>query len=50
MKRWGFKGLVNSHGCSLKHRACGSIGNREFPARVWPGKKMSGKSGNELQI
>lgn len=48
MQRWGFKGLVNSHGCSLKHRAAGSIGNREFPARVWPGKKMAGKSGNEL--
>lgn len=48
MQRWGFKGLVNSHGNSLKHRAAGSIGNREFPARVWPGKKMAGKSGNEL--
>ena len=47
MQRWNFKGLVKTHGCSLKHRAAGSIGNREFPARVWPGKKMAGKSGNE---
>jgi large subunit ribosomal protein L3 len=47
MTRWGFKGGVASHGNSLKHRGCGSIGNREFPARVWPGKKMAGKTGNE---
>lgn len=48
MTRWGFKGGVKTHGNSLKHRSIGSIGNREFPARVWPGKKMDGKTGNEL--
>lgn len=46
MARWGFSGGSATHGNSLSHRAPGSIGNREFPARVWPGKKMSGKSGN----
>lgn len=50
MQRWGFKGGVASHGNSLAHRTAGSIGNREFPARVWPGKKMSGKSGNKETI
>ena len=48
MYRWGFSGGNKSHGASLKHRACGSIGNREFPARVFPGKKMAGRTGNEL--
>ena len=47
MARWGFKGGVKTHGNSLAHRTAGSIGNREFPARVWPGKKMAGKTGNE---
>jgi large subunit ribosomal protein L3 len=47
MYRWNFKGGVKTHGASLSHRTVGSIGNREFPARVWPGKKMAGKTGNE---
>ena len=47
MKRWNFKGLVATHGCSVKHRAAGSIGNREWPAKVWKGKKMAGQLGNE---
>lgn len=47
MARWGFSGGVKTHGNSLAHRSPGSIGNREFPARVWPGKKMAGKTGNK---
>lgn len=50
MQRWGFKGGVATHGNSLAHRTCGSIGGREFPGRVWPGKKMAGKTGNETAI
>lgn len=46
MKRWNFQGGPGAHG-SRFHRAPGSIGNREWPGRVQPGKKMSGRYGNE---
>ncbi|TLD86053.1 50S ribosomal protein L3 [Helicobacter sp. MIT 05-5294] len=46
MKRWNFQGGPAAHG-SRFHRAPGSIGNREWPGRVQPGKKMSGHYGNE---
>ena len=46
MKRWNFQGGPGAHG-SRFHRAPGSIGNREWPGRVQPGKKMSGHYGNE---
>jgi large subunit ribosomal protein L3 len=36
-----------SHGNSLSHRAPGSIGQRQTPGRVFPGKKMAGHLGNE---
>lgn len=46
IKRWGFSGGPASHG-SRFHRRPGSIGNREWPGRVQPGKKMAGHYGNE---
>lgn len=46
MKRWNFQGGPSSHG-SRFHRKLGSIGNREWPGRVQPGKKMAGHYGDE---
>ncbi|MCE3037715.1 50S ribosomal protein L3 [Helicobacter anatolicus] len=46
MKRWNFQGGPAAHG-SRFHRRVGSIGNREWPGRVQPGKKMAGHYGNE---
>lgn len=46
MKRWNFQGGPAAHG-SRFHRRLGSIGNREWPGRVQPGKKMAGRYGNE---
>ncbi len=34
-----------THGNSLSHRSPGSIGQRQTPGRVFPGKKMSGHMG-----
>jgi large subunit ribosomal protein L3 len=47
MKRHGFAGGMASHGASVVHRAPGSIGQRQTPGRVFPGKRMSGRMGNE---
>ena len=46
MKRHGFAGGMASHGASVVHRAPGSIGQRQTPGRVFPGKRMSGHMGN----
>lgn len=46
MKRWNFGGGPQAHGHRF-HRRIGSIGNREWPGRVQPGKKMAGQYGNE---
>jgi len=46
MKRHGFAGGYASHGASVVHRAPGSIGQRQTPGRVFPGKRMSGRMGN----
>jgi len=46
IKRWGFSRGPMSHGASLRHRPTGSLGGRT-PARVFPGRKMSGRLGNE---
>ncbi|MDE2091267.1 MAG: 50S ribosomal protein L3 [Gammaproteobacteria bacterium] len=52
----GFQGTIKrhhftmgdaTHGNSLSHRAPGSIGQRQTPGRVFPGKKMSGHLGNK---
>ncbi|MBN8742622.1 MAG: 50S ribosomal protein L3 [Lysobacterales bacterium 69-70] len=46
IKRWNFTMGDATHGNSLSHRAPGSIGQRQTPGRVFPGKKMSGHMGN----
>ena len=45
IKRWNFKMGDATHGNSLSHRAPGSIGQRQTPGRVFPGKKMAGHMG-----
>lgn len=47
MKRHHFAGGRASHGNSLSHRAPGSIGQRQTPGRVFPGKKMAGHLGHK---
>ena len=45
IKRWNFKMGDATHGNALSHRSPGSIGQRQTPGRVFPGKKMSGHMG-----
>jgi len=47
MKRHNFAGGYASHGASVSHRVPGSIGQRQTPGRVFPGKRMSGHMGVE---
>ncbi|GAB4193996.1 MAG: 50S ribosomal protein L3 [Wenzhouxiangellaceae bacterium] len=47
VKRHNFRTQDATHGNSLSHRAPGSIGQRQTPGRVFPGKKMSGHMGSE---
>jgi large subunit ribosomal protein L3 len=49
IKRHHFRGGRASHGNSLSHRAPGSIGQRQTPGRVFPGKKMAGHLGNVIR-
>lgn len=46
IKRHHFNSQDATHGNSVSHRAPGSIGQRQFPGRVFPGKRMSGHLGN----
>ena len=46
IKRHHFSGGRATHGNSLSHRAPGSIGQRQTPGRVFPGKKMAGHLGD----
>lgn len=46
MKRHNFGGLPATHGVSVSHRSPGSIGQRQTPGRVFPGKRMAGHMGN----
>ena len=46
IKRHHFKMGDATHGNSLSHRSPGSIGQRQTPGRVFPGKKMAGHMGN----
>ncbi len=46
VKRHNFSMQDATHGNSLSHRVPGSIGQRQTPGRVFPGKKMSGHMGN----
>lgn len=47
MKRWGFSGMPATHGNEKTPRSGGSIGNNTFPGKVFKGKKMAGRMGNE---
>ena len=49
IKRYNFKMGDATHGNSLSHRSPGSIGQRQTPGRVFPGKKMAGHMGAERQ-
>ncbi|NJL25199.1 MAG: 50S ribosomal protein L3 [Calothrix sp. SM1_5_4] len=46
VRRWNFNGGPASHGSGF-HRKPGSVGNRTWPGRVMPGKRMAGQWGNE---
>ncbi|MCE9599921.1 MAG: 50S ribosomal protein L3 [Spirochaetia bacterium] len=46
MKRHGFSGGPAAHGSKF-HRAPGSLGANTFPAEVWRGKRMPGRTGGE---
>lgn len=47
MKRWNFGGGFATHGNSLSHRILGSTGMRQDPGKVFKGKKMPGRLGND---
>ena len=47
VKRWGFKGGPRTHGQSDRLRAPGSIGGGTDPGRVFKGKKMGGRMGQD---
>ena len=49
IKRWNFTMGDATHGNSLSHRSPGSLGQRQTPCRVFPGKKMSGHMGDRQQ-
>lgn len=46
VRRWNFNGGPATHGSGF-HRKPGSVGNRTWPGRVMPGKRMAGHWGNE---
>lgn len=46
VERWNFNGGPASHGSGF-HRKPGSVGNRTWPGRVIPGKRMAGQYGDE---
>lgn len=47
VKRYQFRGGPKTHGQSDRHRAPGSIGSGTTPGRVYRGKRMAGKMGND---
>ncbi len=47
VKRHHFKGGPKTHGQSDRHRAPGSIGQSTTPGRVYKGKRMAGRMGDE---
>lgn len=46
MKRYGFAGGGSAHGSKF-HRALGGTGQNTKPSKVFKGKKMAGRMGNE---
>ena len=49
IKRYNFTMGDATHGNSLSHRQPGSLGQRQTPGRVFPGKKMAGHMGDVRQ-
>jgi len=49
MKRHGFHGGPKTHGQSDRARAVGSIGSGTTPGRIWKGKRMPGRYGQETK-
>jgi large subunit ribosomal protein L3 len=47
VRRWHFKGGPRTHGQSDRERAPGSIGQTTTPGRVYRGKHMAGRMGNQ---
>jgi large subunit ribosomal protein L3 len=47
VKRYGFSGGPKTHGQSDRLRATGSIGSTSTPGRVFKGKRMPGRMGNQ---
>lgn len=47
VKKWHFRGGPKTHGQSDRHRARGSSGSGTTPGRVFKGKKMAGRMGDE---
>ena len=47
IKRHHFGGTRATHGTHETFRHGGSIGQKEFPAKVWKGRKMAGQLGNK---
>jgi large subunit ribosomal protein L3 len=48
VKRWGFRGMPASHGCSKRHRAPGAVGRMGSISKgVFKGKHMAGRMGND---
>jgi large subunit ribosomal protein L3 len=47
VKRHGFRGGPKTRGQSDRHRAPGSIGQTTTPGRVYKGKRMAGRMGNQ---
>ncbi|MFB6355229.1 MAG: 50S ribosomal protein L3 [bacterium] len=48
VRRWGFGGGPMSHGGGMDRRT-GSVGQSADPSRIFPGKKMPGQYGNEIE-
>jgi len=47
VKRHGFKGGPKTHGQSDRQRGPGSIGSGTTPGRIYKGKRMAGRMGND---
>jgi large subunit ribosomal protein L3 len=47
MKRHGFKGHNASHGAHKVHRKPGAVGQCATPSRIFRGKRMPGRMGNQ---
>jgi large subunit ribosomal protein L3 len=47
VKRHGFAGGIKTHGQSDRHRAPGSVGSTSSVGRVFKGKRMPGRMGND---